>query len=88
MNSSQNTKHVKLTSPVMELNNEPLMQVVLLKIDGVEYELFGPIISDHDRDIGNVEEITFSETVPLPAVIAYLTSLLIGSNLDTRKKMQ
>jgi hypothetical protein len=88
MNSSQSTKHVRLTSPVMEPSNEPLMQVVLMKIDGVEYELFGPIISDNGRDLGNLEEVTFSETVPLPAVIAYLTTLLIGSNLDARKKMQ
>ena len=88
MNSSQNTKHVKLTSPVMELNNEPLMQVVLLKIDGVEYELFGPIISDNGRDLGNLEEVTFSETVSLPVVITYLTSLLVSNDLNDRKKMQ
>jgi len=88
MNSSQNEKRVKLTVPVVAAEDTPMMQVVLLKIDGVEYELFGPIISDHDRDLGNLEEITFSEMVSLPVVITYLTSLMVVNDLDARKKMQ
>jgi hypothetical protein len=73
---------------VMERDKLPMMQIVLMKIDGVEYELFGPIISDEQRDVGNLQEITFSEVVPLPVVISYLTSMLIGSDPELRKKMQ
>jgi hypothetical protein len=88
MNSSRNEKRVKLISPVVDLENMPMMQVVLMKIDGIEYELFGPIISDNGRDLGNLEEVTFSETVSLPVVITYLTSLLVSNDLNDRKKMQ
>lgn len=88
MNSWQKEKLAKLTMHVMERDKLPMMQIVLMKIDGVEYELFGPIISDEQRDVGNLQEITFSEVVPLPVVISYLTSMLIGSDPELRKKMQ
>jgi hypothetical protein len=88
MSALPNEKLAKLTMHVMEHDKLPMMQVVLMKIDGVEYELFGPIISDEQRDVGNLQEITFSEVVPLPIVISYLTSLLIGSDPELRKKMQ
>ena len=88
MNSSPKEKLVNLTMHVMERDKLPMMQVVLMKIDGVEYELFGPIISDEKRDLGDLQEITFSDVVPLPVVISYLTSLLIGSDPELRKKMQ
>lgn len=88
MNSSPKEKLVNLTTHVMERDKLPMMQVVLMKIDGVEYELFGPIISDEKRDLGDLQEITFSDVVPLPVVISYLTSLLIGSDPELRKKMQ
>lgn len=88
MNSSKSEKRVTLTTHVMETEKVPMMQVVLMKIDGVEYELFGPIMSGEHRELGDLEEITFSEAVPLPVVISYLTSLLIGSDPDLRKKMQ
>ena len=88
MNSWQKEKLAKLTMHVMERDKLPMMQVILMKIDGVEYELFGPIISDEQRDVGNLQEITFSEVVPLPVVISYLTSMLVGSDPELRKKMQ
>ena len=88
MNSSPKEKLANLTMHVMERDKLPMMQVVLMKIDGVEYELFGPIISDEKRDLGDLQEITFSDVVPLPVVISYLTSLLIGSDPELRKKMQ
>lgn len=88
MNSSQKEKLVKLITHAMDPEKVPMMQVVLMKIDGVEYELFGPIISDEKRDLGDLQEITFSEAVPLPVVINYLTSLLVGSDPELRKKMQ
>lgn len=88
MNSSQKEKPVKLITHAMDPEKAPMMQVVLMKIDGVEYELFGPIISDEKRDVGELQEITFSETVPLHVVIGYLTSLLVGSDPELRKKMQ
>lgn len=88
MNSSQKEKLVKLITHAMDPEKVPMMQVVLMKIDGVEYELFGPIISDERRDVGDLQEITFSEAVPLPVVINYLTSLLVGSDPELRKKMQ
>jgi hypothetical protein len=72
----------------MEANKVPMMQVVLMKIDGVEYELFGPIISDEQRDLGELQEITFSDAVPIHVVINYLTSMLLGSDPELRKKMQ
>lgn len=88
MNSSPKEKLVKLITHAMDPEKVPMMQVVLMKIDGVEYELFGPIISDEKRDLGDLQEITFSEAVPLPVVISYLTSLLVGSDPELRKKMQ
>jgi len=88
MNSSQKEKLVKLIKHVMDRDKVPMMQIVLMKIDGVEYELFGPVISDAKRDLGDLQEITFSEAVPLPVVINYLTSMLVGSDPKIRKKMQ
>lgn len=88
MNSSPKEKLVNLTMHVMERDKLPMLQIVLMKIDGVEYELFGPIISDEQRDVGNLQEITFSEVVPLPVIISYLTSMLVGSDPELRKKMQ
>jgi hypothetical protein len=88
MSYSKSEKRVKLTTHVMEANKVPMMQVVLMKIDGVEYELFGPIISDEQRDLGELQEITFSDAVPIHVVINYLASMLLGSDPELRKKMQ
>lgn len=88
MSCSKSEKHVKLIMPVMETEKIPMMQVVMMKIDGVEYELFGPIISGEQIDLGELQEITFSEHVPLTSVLAYLSSLLASSDPDFRKKMQ
>ena len=88
MSYSKSEKRVKLTTLAMATDKVPMLQVVLMKIDGVEYELFGPIISDEKRDLGDLQEITFSELVPLPAVLAYLSSLVVSSDPDFRKKMQ
>jgi hypothetical protein len=88
MSYSKSEKHVKLTTLVMETDKVPMLQVVLMKIDGVEYELFGPIISDEKRDLGELQEITFSEVVPLPTVLAYLSSMMMSSDPDFKKRMQ
>lgn len=88
MNLPKNSNSETLTTHAMDPEKLPMMQVVLMKINGVEYELFGPVISDSHRDIGDLQEITFSELVPLPSVLAYLSSMMANSDPDTRKKMQ
>lgn len=88
MSCSKNENRVKLTVTVMEAEKVPMMQIVTMKINGVEYELFGPIISDEQLNIGELQEITFSDHVPMTSVLVYLSSMLANSDLDSRKKMQ
>jgi hypothetical protein len=52
----------------------PLMQVVRLRIGGIDYECFTSLVATPDDDIPAVEEIEFGQILPMKTVIQWMTT--------------
>lgn len=52
----------------------PLMQVVRLRVNGVDYECFGPLITPTDHDLPGVEAIEFGQILPMRTVINWMAA--------------
>ena len=52
----------------------PLMQVVRMRVGGVEYECFAPLIVPTDNDLPGVEAIEFGQIVPMRTVIQWMSA--------------
>lgn len=50
----------------------PLMQVVRIRIAGVQYECFTSLVSGPDEDIPTVEAIEFGQILPMKTVISWM----------------
>lgn len=52
----------------------PLMQVVRIRISGVDYECFTSLVAAPDDDVPSVEAIEFGQILPMRTVIDWLTT--------------
>jgi hypothetical protein len=57
-------------------NDEHLMQVVRITIDGQTYTLFGPPMVPDDEEVGVIEDLEFGEFVLAKHVVASLMHYL------------
>lgn len=66
----------------------PLMQVVRLRIAGVEYECFTSIVAAPDDDLPAVEAIEFGQILPMKTVIEWMTTAQESFNKGRDAGMQ
>ena len=52
----------------------PLMQVVRVRIAGVDYECFTSLVAAPDEDVPSVEAIEFGQILPMRTVIEWLAT--------------
>ena len=52
----------------------PLMQVIRVRVGGVEYECFTSVVVHPDEDIPMVEAIEFGQILPMKTVIQWMTT--------------
>ncbi len=71
----------------LDPEHAPFMQVLRLRIDGVEYDFFGPELSGKG-EIVELAEVAFIDTIPLPAVMLMLTAAWISYNSEEKNKLQ
>jgi hypothetical protein len=66
----------------------PLMQVVRLRIAGVEYECFTSVVAHPDDDVPMVEAIEFGQILPMKTVIQWMTTAQESFNKGRDAGMQ
>lgn len=66
----------------------PFMQIVRLRIDGVDYDFFGPELAGEGEEIGQLFEVAFLGTVPLPTVLLMLAAAWSHSTEEEKNKLQ
>jgi len=60
-----------------------MLQQVTIKMAGIEYQLFGPVMVKDDQETwGELQEISFGNTFSIDAIVEYLQML------TDQKKMQ
>jgi hypothetical protein len=64
-------------SKVTMVDGEPMLQVLVLTIDGKQYACLGPVlhVPPVGLEVGDIEEIEFGEIIPANAAV----SLFCGS---------
>lgn len=64
----------------------PAMQLLQIRIGGVDYQCFSSVISEEDEEIPKIEAIQIGDIIPMHQVIAWLQkaqdSWLKGHNKD------
>jgi hypothetical protein len=66
----------------------PLMQVVRLRIAGVEYECFTSVVAHPDDDVPMVQAIEFGQILPMKTVIQWMTTAQESFNKGRDAGMQ
>ena len=66
----------------------PLMQVVRLRIGGVEYECFTSLVAHPEDDVPAVEAIEFGQILPMKTVIQWMTTAQESFNKGRDAGMQ
>jgi len=69
-----------------EEDTVPAMQLLQIRIGGVDYQCFSSVISEEDEEIPKIEAIQIGDIIPMYQVIAWLEkaqdSWLKGHNKD------
>jgi hypothetical protein len=52
----------------------PLMQVVRIRISGIDYECFTSLVAGPEDETPDVEEIEFGQILPMKTVIQWMTT--------------
>lgn len=69
-----------------EPDTVPAMQLIQIRIGGVDYQCFSSVISEEDEEIPKIEAIQIGDIIPMYQVIAWLQkaqdSWLKGHNKD------
>jgi hypothetical protein len=59
-----------------ELNDEHVLQLVRITIDGETYTMFAPPIVADNEEVGNIEDLEFGEFVPIRHIVSELLNCL------------
>lgn len=64
----------------------PAMQLLQIRINGVDYQCFSSVISEEDGEVPNIEAIQIGDIIPMGTVIRWLQkaqdSWLKGQNKE------
>ena len=67
---------------------EPYMQLVRIKVAGVDYQCFGSIMDDSDAEVPEVQAIEFGDIVPMSMVIGWMIAAQEAHRMDKKGQMQ
>jgi hypothetical protein len=54
------------------MEDEKLMQIVRITVDGVTYPMFAPLIVKDDEEVGEIQGLEFGEIVVMKHVVSCL----------------
>jgi hypothetical protein len=54
------------------MDDEKLMQIVRITVDGITYPMFAPVICQNDEEVGEIQDLEFGEIVVMKHIVSCL----------------